>query len=139
MVVHHITLATGHVATHRLDTLDAGAVAACRALLPSGGQVPGFAAFRVEIHHPLFTVYRGREPLVTCGTGTGTDDVWKSLVELQSKFCPVKADAPKSRWLATVLLPSLVNTPQADIQWLGDFERCLTAAMLLPDPPPQAT
>lgn len=138
MLVHHVTLATGHVAIHRLDTLDTGAVDACRALLPHGGQVPGFPAYRVEIHGPLFTIYRGREPLVTCATGNGQSDVWECLVELQSKFCPVKADAPKGRWLAVALLPSLVNTPQADIQWLGDFERCLAAAMLLPDTPPQA-
>ena len=53
MILHHITLATGHTATHRIDTFDAGAVAACRTLLPAGGSVPGFPAFRVRasLHH----------------------------------------------------------------------------------------
>jgi hypothetical protein len=63
MILHHVTLTTGHFTTHRLDVLDAGAVAICRSLLPSGGPVPAFAAFRVQITGPLFTVWRGREPL----------------------------------------------------------------------------
>jgi hypothetical protein len=135
MLIHHVTLATGDTVTHRLDTLDAGAVDACRALLPDGGQIPGFAAYRVEIHGPVFTVYRGREPLVTCGLGTGDDDVWRCLCELQRKFCPVATSPPDGQWLAVVLLPSLANTPQADLGWLGDFERCLAAAMLIDGKP----
>lgn len=131
MLIHHVTLATGHVATHRLDTLDAAAVAACRKLLPHGGQVPGFTAYRVEIHVPVFTIYRGREPLVTCGITQGADDVWQCLVELQTQFQPVKTAAPNGTTLAVVLLPSLAATPQSDLGWLGDFERCLSAALLI--------
>jgi len=128
--VQHVTLMTGDCVLHRLDVLDAGAVAACARLLPGGGQVPGFAAFRVEIHGPVFTIFRGREPLVMCGIGRGEDDTWRSLVALQECFAPVTAVVPGGLWLAVVLLPHLMALAQADVMWLGDFERCLAAALL---------
>lgn len=133
MILHHITLSTGDIATHRLDTIDAGAVALCRALLPAGGVISPLPAFRVEIHGPVFTIFRGREPLVTCGVGRCVDDpVWPSLASLQSQFAPVLAQPVAGDWLAVVILPSLAATTQADIGWLGDFERCMAAAILLP-------
>jgi hypothetical protein len=131
MILHHITLSSGHVATHRLDVFAPGAVAACKALLPTGGPVPAFPAFRVEIAGPVFTIYRGREPIVTCGLGNGPEGPWRELCNLQRKFLPVEASRPlRGRWLAVVLLPSLLTTARSDIEWLGDFERVLAAAML---------
>lgn len=140
MIVHHITLTTCHLTTHRLDVLDAGAVAVCRSLLPAGGSVPGFPAFRVEIHGPLFTIWRGREPLVSCGIGRGADATWSSLCGLDSQFrsrlgaTAPHPPAPAGPWLAVALLPTLLNLTQSDVTWLGDFERCLGAAMMLPAP-----
>ncbi|MHB1308426.1 MAG: hypothetical protein ACYC23_15215 [Limisphaerales bacterium] len=132
MLIHHVTLQTGPTATHRLDLLPAPMVAACRELLPHGGQIPGFAAFRVEIHAPVFTMFRGAAPLLTAGWGQGPDETWAALVELQQQFAEVKATCPASRWLAVALLPGLALTARDDLDWLGDFERCLAAAMLLP-------
>ena len=137
MLLSHITLTTGHLSVHRLDTLDPAAVAACRALLPSGGPVPGFPAFRVEIHGPLFTVYRGREPLVSCGLGRGRDATWERLSALDAQFRGLMgasqpiAPPPAGPWLAVAILPPLGLLTGSDVQWLGDFERCLAAAILL--------
>lgn len=135
LYLHHITLVEGgNVVTHRLDTLDPQAVAACRALLPGGGQVPRLPAFRVEIHGPVFTIWRGREPLVTCGVGQGEDETWLSLWEMQAKFWPVdKMEPPGGTWLAVVVLPSFLMLAPQDQRWIADFERCLAAAMLLPE------
>ena len=132
MTLSHITLLQhGNTVLHRLDTLDPAAVASCRALLPSGGQIPGFPAFRVEIHGPVFTLFRGREPLVTCGIGEGEDETWLTLWELQAKFWPVdKMDPPPGKWLAVVLLPPITACTASDIQWFADFERCMAAAMM---------
>jgi hypothetical protein len=130
MRINHITLLTGDSVLHRLDTIDPAALAACTALLPSGGQIPSFPAYRVEIHGPIFTLYRGREPLVTCGLGSGPDEVWQTLHHLQQQFGPVKAKAPIGRWLAVVILPPLVTLTKSDISWLADFERSLAAAIL---------
>lgn len=135
MLIQHITLMTGHVTTHRLDTLDAGAVAACRALLPAGGPVPAFPAYRVQICGPVCTLWRGREPVVCWAHGQGAaDPTWQALADLQAQVAPVKATAPAGRWMAVALLPGMAHLTRADIGWLGDFERCLTAAMILPPP-----
>lgn len=132
MIISHITLLTGDIATHRLDTIPAGSVEACRALAPRGGAVPGFPAFRVEINAPVFTIFRGREPIVTCAVGQGQAPYWSELVALQTRFHPVKvAKPPAGNWLAVVILPGITNQTHADIGWLGDFERCLAAALLL--------
>lgn len=132
MTLHHITLATGHVTTHRLDTLASAAVEACKKqMLPTGGQIPALPAFRVEISGEVFTIYRSRDRIVTCGLGSGPKGPWKELRDLQEQFLPVKAIQPKKgRWLAVVLLPGLLTTARSDIEWLGDFERVLAAAML---------
>lgn len=132
MILHHITLHTGQTTTHRIDTLDPRAVAACAALLPSGGQVPAFPAFRVEIATPeLFTICRGREPLATCCLGdAGSRNNWDALVALQQKFLPVSATMPRGRWLAVLLLPAIAALAPSDLGWLADFERCLAAALI---------
>lgn len=142
MLLSHITLTTGHLTTHRLDVLDAGAVAVCRSLLPSGGPIPAFPAFRVQITGPMFTIWRGQEPLVSCGIGKGRDDTWTGLCDLDSKFRSMLGatvphpPAPAGPWLAVALLPPLLALTQSDIGWLGDFERCLAAAMFLPPTTP---
>lgn len=135
MLLHHITLATGQDTVHRLDTLDPAAVDACRPLLVAGGPVPAFPAFRVTSVEGgrVWTLYRGADPIVTCGHGAGTaDPTWTKLADLQARFMPVTAAAPAGRWLAVVLLPGLLTTARTDIEWLGDFERCMAAAYLIP-------
>ncbi len=130
MLINHITLSTGHSALHRLDTLDSSAIETCVSILPRGGQIPGFAAFRVEIKGPTFTLYRGREPLVICGLGHGKSDVWRALERIQNMFGQTVANPPDGNWLAVVILPALANLAPVDIGWLGDFERCLAAAIV---------
>ncbi len=134
MLIHHITLISGDDAVHRLDIIEPHAISLCRALLRNGGQIPGFAAFRVEVVDPAFTVFRGADPLVSCAVGVGPDPRWNLLVELQRQFWPVVAQppAPRTRWLGVVILPGLARLARADVGWLGDFERCMAAAMLLP-------
>ena len=134
MLIHHITLISGHDAVHRLDIIEPHAIAVCRSLLPDGGQIPNFSAFRVEIVGPAFTVFRGREPLVSCAVGVGPDERWQLLVDLQKRFAPIAVQDPKrgTRWLAVAILPPLALVARDDIAWLGDFERCMAAAMLLP-------
>jgi hypothetical protein len=135
MTLHHITLMTGHTTIHRLDTLDPYAIEVCRALLPNGGPVPMFPAFQVQIvEGAMFTLWRASEPILTCGVGEGgtSPDLWEALCKLQSQFAPVKvARPPAKHWLAVALLPGLLTQSQDDVGWLGDFERCLAAAMLL--------
>jgi hypothetical protein len=132
MLTHHITLVTGDSIAHRLDTISPEVVSACRALMPHGGKVPGFPAFRVEIaERTIFTIYRGREPLVTCGVGVGRNQVWDTLIETQEHFAPcVVTEPPHGQWLAVVVLPPLANVARNDIAWLADFERCMAAALL---------
>ena len=125
----HVTIMTGDVATHRPDTLAVG-MAACRPLLPNGGPVPEFPAFRVEITGPMFTIWRGRDPVVTCAVGQDNDALWGQLADLQKRFGPVKAEQPKGPWLAVVILPGMRAMTMDDIGWLGDFERCLGAVLL---------
>ena len=129
--VQHITLMTGDVATHRLDTLNPVGVEACLALLPSGERRRGCAPYRVEILAPVFSLWRGREPILSAGVGTGADDTWYALVELQERFFIVKAAPPAARWLAVALLPAFTALASTDLGWLGDFERCMAAAILL--------
>lgn len=138
MILHHITLLTGDTATHRLDTLAPAAVAACRRLLPAGGPVPGFPAYRVTISGPVYTIWRGREPIAAAGVGHGRQDAstWQALTDLQAQVAPVKATQPpaSAAWLAIALLPGLAHLTRQDIGWLGDFERCMAAALLLSAP-----
>lgn len=131
-LLHHITLATGHTMLHRLDTIDPGAVAACRTLVPFGGPVPGLPKFRVHYSGDrVFTICYGRFPIITCGIGEGEDDTWRALKELQETCCPVTVTPPTTRWMAVALLPSLGLLERADLLWLGDFERCMAAAMVI--------
>ncbi|MCX6929035.1 MAG: SEC-C metal-binding domain-containing protein [Verrucomicrobia bacterium] len=101
-----------------------------------------FSAFRVTVTRRkgggLFTVWRGQEPLVTCGVALAAEaatEVWPEVEKLYldlSDKDPHKLDArheakePASTpWLAVVILPSLAMLTQSDRSWLGDFERCM--------------
>ena len=130
MLLHHVTLSTGHTCTHRLDLIPQNVVEICEALLPNGGPVPSFPALYVTIDTPFFTICHGTEPVVTCGMGIGADENWLKLCQFQAQFLPVRATPPRSRWLAAVLLPGLQRLNLDYVLCLGDFERCLACAML---------
>lgn len=133
MILHHITILTGHGATHRLDTLNPAVVSACASLLPSGGPVPGFPAFRVSISGASFQLFRGRDLIAWCVIGDHRhQQSWDLLVETQRKIAPLANDPkmPKGRWLAVVLGPGILSTSREDLGWVGDFERCLAAAII---------
>ena len=91
----------------------------------------------------MFTVWRGAEPVVTCGlawTTEGEAEAWPAVEKLYldlsdrnpELLAPAKeASKPESLpWLAVVLLPSLLNQSRDDVGWLGDFERCMAWTIL---------
>ena len=123
MLIQHITLMTGDVATHRLNsTLNPCRSGGLPGLLPSGGAGPGCAPYRVEILAPVFSLWRGREPILIAGVGTGADDTCNALVELQERFfIVIGCAAPAARWLAVALLPAFTALASTDLGWLGDF------------------
>ena len=101
----------------------------------------------MEVTHGLgcsvFTVWRGREPLVTCGlawTPEGAAEAWPAIEELylqisdrapQLMAATKVAEQPNALpWLAVVILPPIHTLRREDIGWLGDFERCLAWAIL---------
>ena len=122
----------------------------CLLLMPlvkqGSGPLPDpFGAFRVEInrqaHGAVFTVYRGRDPIVTCGLCWGVLDaeaIWGAVNGLYLQLVAADATAPthaatipdRLPWLAVVILPGIVAQRHEDISWLGDFERCLAFAIL---------
>ena len=108
MLLHHVTLSTGHTCTHRLDLIPQPVVEVCEALLPNGGPVPVLTALHVIIEAPFFTIYHGQEPVITCGIGTGADENWFQLCQLQAQFLPVRAKPPRS-WSMTIILRLSAN------------------------------
>ena len=42
----------------------------------------------------------------------------------------MKASPPRGRWIGAALLPGLATLSRDDVAWLGDFERCMAAAMI---------
>lgn len=137
--LEHYTLNSGHTSTS--PKVGEDVIAALQDLAVHGGPVPGFTPFRVVVTHgtgaSIFTVYRGREPVVTCAvawTAAGEAEAWPAIEKLYldlsdqhpNLFSPVaEAVKPNSLpWLAVVLLPGLLAQSQDDLGWLADFERC---------------
>jgi hypothetical protein len=80
-------------------------------------------------------IFRGHEPLVTCATGKGEQDlgIWQVLAGLQEDAGGevMTLEPPRDgSWLGVALLPASRQPAQDDVLWLGDFERSLAAAML---------
>ncbi len=143
----HYTLNTGSAVDSPRTAVDTLVVGALRGLVDEGGPIPTNLPFRVKVFHgpgsALFTVWRGAEPLVTCGlawTGEGEREAWPAIEKLYFDLTdkspnllgPAKAaEKPASLpWLAAVLLPSLRNQRLEDLAWLGDFEPCMAWAIL---------
>lgn len=96
----------------------------------------------------------GRCPIVTCGLAQTEEDarhVWDLLVKMHRNLYPARGRStrrtpeewrrqPLTRpdtlpWLAVVAQPGLGLLRPADLDWLGDFERCV--AWTLIDLPPE--
>ena len=122
----HYTLNTGDSVRQPRSCVGAQAMAALASLVDSGGPIPGCAPFRVAVDHGtgsvVFTVWRGQEPVITCGlawTAEGEAEAWPAMEKLYldlsdsnpQLLAPAKeASKPASLpWLAVVLLASLVN------------------------------
>jgi len=130
--LYRVNLRSGDVEVHRLDAQDAAVTEQAEATLKGYGEVPGRPPFRVDAFTSMFTVFRGRELLVTCGVGKGRDSLWTVMVglqELQSRVA--MPNPPKDHlWLAVVEYPGLQNAAPRDRAWLSRFECGLAAAIL---------
>jgi hypothetical protein len=148
--VVHYTLNTGHAVASPRSGVSQEAIQALQPLSDRGGPIPGCAPFRVEVTRgagsAVFTVWRGQEPVVTCGlawTVAGEAEAWPAIEKLYldlsdsrpELLAPAKeASKPASLpWLAVVLLQSLLTQSRNDVSWLGDFERCLAWTILSED------
>src|SRR5271166_6393017 len=85
----HYTLNTGDTTNQSRGCVAPEAIKALRALVDRGGPIPDFAPFRVTVDHgsgcALFTVWRGKEPIVGCAlawTAAGEAEVWPGIEEL---------------------------------------------------------
>ena len=143
----HYTMNTGHAADSPRSGVGHEAVATLAPLLKrGGGAIPGCAPFRFTTTQDdgaaVFTVWRGQEPLVTCGLAWTDADagIWRVLEELYLELTDkhprmmAPAQIPEKPgalpWLGVVLLPALLNQRPADVGWLGDFERSLAWTIL---------
>jgi hypothetical protein len=145
--VIHCTVNTGHSVEQPRSAIGPEAIEALQPLAEHGGAIPGCAPFRVTVTQgpgsAVFTVWRAKEPVVTCGlawTADGEAEAWPAIEKLYLDLsdsrpelvAPGKeAEKPTSRpWLAVVLLPFIVNQSRDDVSWLGDFERCMAWTIL---------
>jgi hypothetical protein len=132
MLLHHISLTSGHSAVHRLDVLDPMRIAAYRQMCTAGAVIPQMEEFSVHIRRDLMTILRGETPVILCALGMGRSHAWNVLEAFQETFSPVKANPPAARWLGVVELPALGKLSFADAFLMADFQRYLAAALLLP-------
>ena len=131
-----LNINTGHQVEHDLSIIQPTPLAALVPMARSGGKL---GSIRIEIDrepgHAVFTLFKRRVPLVTCGlawTEPGAMEMWAAMEDL---FLPL-ADWMELRcrprrpasipWLAVLLLPAYVPLP-----WLDDFAVCLAAAVLM--------
>lgn len=113
--MNHYTINTGHVFDMDGKFFDPAALAKVRELLPDGGPIPGFPAFRVEIKKCVwqskpvtsFVVFRGRDAIT------------------MNMLC--------TEGLATLILPGANHQTDADLGWLADFEQCMALVLLEDD------
>jgi len=145
--LHHYTLNTGRTVEQSRSSVHDEVI---QVLLPmiqaGGGPLPSpFSAYHVTLAGRTgafaFTLWRGRDPVVLCGLvsdPSGEQQVWDAIEEaylnLSDKhpalFAPAKAPVKPQclPWLTCLMM--LATTPKIDLEWLGDFERCLAWALL---------
>lgn len=149
--MEHITLNTGHsVPSQKSEVADEIIALVQRELLPRAEfAIPGVGAgWCVKLSRrdtaSVFSIYYFGTPVVTCGLAIdaqASDLVWPELKHLHSlaRGCLTKIPSdwriesrqPRSvPWLGVVLLPTVTIVPPEDMDWLGDFERCLAWAII---------
>lgn len=145
--MQHLTLNTGHLSQSPRSDVSDGVIATLKPLVPKGGTIPSFAPFHVNTTHgpgaAIFSVYRGKEPIVICGLAYATEGqaaIWDELehlyMDLSDQFPNLMAASAAPAmpaqlpWLAVLLLPTIGNQPQNAFDWLADFERCYAWAII---------
>jgi hypothetical protein len=145
--VIHYTLNTGHSVEQPRSAIGPEAIEALHPLAEHGGAIPGCAPFRVTVTQgpgsAVFTVWRGKEPIITCAlawTAEGEAEAWPAIEKLYldlsdchpQLLAPAReASKPASLpWLAVVVMPFITNQIREDVSWFGDFERCMAWTIL---------
>lgn len=131
--LEHITLNTGHRRSSPRAEVSAAAIDELRNLLDWALRSkaptpiptrPGYAISATgEGACLIATVFAGERPLVMVGVagdvGQGAA-LWRML--------GANGSSPAESWCAARLLPSITVGDMGEMQWLGDFERCLAWA-----------
>lgn len=135
MVLHHLTLNTGHV---HLAVQDNSPHDVITPLLEVGNRKlpPPFDKYSLRSTpigaHFVGTVSaEGGRPLVTFGVGTDSEslDVWKRIADLYqtlpaaiiSRGKPAQKEPPPAPWIAVI---TMIMEPD-EAEWLGSFEQCV--------------
>lgn len=150
MILHHLTLNTGHTAR-----TDLRAQVDLRAILPvlrpiiraGGGPLPQVPGLTIQVPivpaGAVFSLWHGPQPVVLntlAWNQASSASGWGPLesIYLQIAEHPLAAalgrDLPEIPaavpWLATVILPAIATLDLPTIGMLGDLERCMAAVML---------
>jgi hypothetical protein len=146
--MHHITVNTGHVRWSPRDEVDRRLLSLLRdhlhAALHGRAPVPGFPAFATHATHEqnvlMATISRRRDegwvPIVTLAVVPASGDlqgIW-TLLRRGPSALPI-ADAPPpdvsaGPWCLVRLWDVVALLPREELEWLGDYERCLAWAWL---------
>ena len=149
--LEHLTITTGHLRTGPRSEVADTIIAFVRTqLLPcTEFAIPSVGdGWKLELRRKsmasMFSIYYFDTPIVTCGLAmdaSASDLVWRQLMSLHSRSSgcletipndwTLEPSKPRSvPWLGVVLLPTVAIVPPEDLDWLGDFERCLAWAII---------
>ena len=146
----HLTLNTGHLHKGPDGQVRPETVQALQPVIRGGnlGRVsPQFGAFRIEVTREegcaAFTVYRGMEPIVlnvVCWkrdlsrtAWAGIEQTYLNLSDTRPQLMGAGASPEMPTtvpWLATCILPGILNLNRNDAGWLADFEACMAVALI---------
>ena len=160
--LHHLTLNTGHTATHHRSDIGQPAVDLLHPVLDAeGGPVPGMAGWHLGCFFPRDAEGRrldgsaffqiADEPglskvpavmCIACWREHAAEDAWKQVRQTYGALRePLVAIGmwraapmrpPPLPWLAVWLLPSIVFVGVQDMLAFGDLERCVAFALAAP-------
>jgi len=146
----HLTMTTGHVLEQPREVVEEPAIKLLRPIVRAkGGAIPFFAPWSVNISQEtgfaFFDIKRGKDMVVAglvCWKQDRAEEAWGNIERLYltisdkmrgmiSESTSAMPEIPKrTPWLAVIILPSLATTAKSDVDWLGDFERCLAWAII---------